>query len=161
MTYYSFNDNIRSSLPKQYLVNPDKFVFPFEIKEPNKVRTIITYNSDNNLGLVLRKTHERINDFIKENFSERNIHSFAYHKGVRCLDALEDHLKSNHFIKIDIHHFFESITEENFFKHYGCHFNKNWKERLTNKLHEIVKVKKTNADEPTFVADKKLENIIC
>ena len=38
-------------------------------------------------------------------------------------------------------------------------FNKNWKERLTNKLHEIVKVKKTNADEPTFVADKKLENI--
>lgn len=38
-------------------------------------------------------------------------------------------------------------------------FDKNWKERLTNKLNEIVRIKKTNADETHFVADKGLEAV--
>ena len=122
--------NISSILPIDYLTNPDKFVYPFQIKEPNKIRTIITYNNIEQFGNNLRKVHEILLDFIKENFAERNEHSFAYHKGVSCLDALKDHLKSNHFIKLDIHHFFESITEESFIKHYGEKFNSNWKNIL-------------------------------
>ena len=80
--------NITSILPIEYLSNPDKFVYPFQIKEPNKIRTIITYNNIEQFGNNLRKVHEFLLDFIKENFAERNEHSFAYHKGVSCLDAL-------------------------------------------------------------------------
>ena len=114
----------------KYLANQDNYVFPFEIKEKQKIRKIITYNNDNNYGLRLRNIHEVIRDEFEDNFCERNKNSFAYHKGIRCLDALDDHLKSNHFIKLDIHHFFESITLDLFLKIYGDRFNKKWKELL-------------------------------
>ena len=42
--------NISSILPIEYLSNPDKFVYPFQIKEPNKIRTIITYNNIEQFG---------------------------------------------------------------------------------------------------------------
>ena len=64
--------NISSILPTEYLSNPDKFVYPFQIKEPNKIRTIITYNNIEQFGNNLRKVHEILLDFIKENFAERN-----------------------------------------------------------------------------------------
>ena len=111
-----------------YIDNPDKYVYPFVIKEKNgKERTIITYNKLGNYGDHLRNVHSYITEAFKINFAERNIHSFAYHKNVRCYDALQSHLKSNVFIKLDIHHFFESITEEAFFELYGEYFNSDWK----------------------------------
>ena len=110
-----------------YIDNPDKYVYPFVIKEKNgKERTIITYNKLGNYGDHLRNVHSYITEAFKINFAERNIHSFAYHKNVRCYDALQSHLKSNVFIKLDIHHFFESITEEAFFELYGEYFNSDW-----------------------------------
>ena len=127
----TFNSGLKlNALCSDYLVNPDKYVYPFEIKEPDKVRTIITYNNEPSLGKALRRNHENIAHVFEEDFAERHIYSYAYHKGVRCLDALEDHLKSNYFIKLDIHHFFESITEDVFFEIHGEHFNKKWREVL-------------------------------
>ncbi|MBR2033245.1 MAG: hypothetical protein IKA03_01065 [Alphaproteobacteria bacterium] len=38
-------------------------------------------------------------------------------------------------------------------------FSKNWKERLNNKIQEIVKIKKTNVEEPGFVADEGLAKV--
>ena len=97
-----------------YLENNDLFVFPFKIQEKNKkVRTIITYK-DNQLGQQLRIAHSFLNNFLPNLYSSSK-HSFAYKKGICCLDALKDHLKSKLFIRLDIHSFFESITEENFF----------------------------------------------
>ena len=110
-----------------FINNPDKYVYPFIIKERNKDRTIITYNKGRDYGHRLRAIHETILNQFQENFAQRNSNSFAYHKNVKCLDALDDHLQSNHFIKLDIHHFFESITEEKFFKVYNEYFNDNWK----------------------------------
>ena len=106
-----------------YLINPDKYVFPFVIKEKNKERTIITYNKGQ-YGSALRKYHENSLDWFNENIADRNEYSYAYHKGVRCADAIREHLKSNFFIKLDIHKFFESITEDLFFELYGDYFNK-------------------------------------
>ena len=82
---------------KDYLDNPDKYVFPFVIKEKNKERTIITYNKGSDYGKKLRSAHELLLQRFQVNFSQRNEHSYAYHKGVRCLDALDDHLASHHF----------------------------------------------------------------
>lgn len=73
-----------------YLNNPDKFVFPFVIQEKNKERTIITYNKGQ-YGESLRRYHERALEWFNDSFAERNEHSFAYHKGVRCADALKEH----------------------------------------------------------------------
>ena len=114
---------------RDYLTNPDKYVFPFVVKEKNKERTIITYNKGQ-YGSLLRKYHEQYLDWFNENIAERNGYSFAYHKGVRCSDALKGHLKSNFFIKLDIHKFFESITEDLFFELYGDYFNK----KITNMI---------------------------
>ena len=122
---------IDTKLISKYLENEDKYVFPFEIKEKQKTRKIITYNNDFNYGIKLRSIHERIRDEFDDNFCERNKNSFAYHKGIRCLDAIDDHLKSNHFIKLDIHHFFESITLDLFLNIYGSRFNNKWKEILS------------------------------
>ncbi len=122
-----FND----ALVNDYLLNPDRFVYPFVIKEKNgKERTIITYNKSGKNGALLRRAHEEITKDFSINFAERNTHSFAYHKNVRCYDALQSHLKSNIFIKLDIHHFFESITEELFFSIYGDYFNKDWRDKI-------------------------------
>ena len=112
---------------QEYLAAPDKYVYSFSIPEKGKVRNIITYNDARDYGKALRSFHERIVDAFSFNFCDRNEHSFAYHKNVRTLDALQDHLKSNYFIKLDIHHFFESITKERFFEIHGKRFNKKWK----------------------------------
>lgn len=109
---------------EQYLLNPDKCVFPFLIKEETKERTIITYNEGKEYGKALRDAHEKVAAWFSDNFADRDPNSYAYQKGVRCSDALKPHLHSNYFIKLDIHHFFESITEEAFFSHYGEFFNK-------------------------------------
>ena len=130
MAYYG-NVSSKSLIVNDYLLNPDRFVYPFVIKEKNgKERTIITYNKSGSNGAALRAAHEGITNEFSIHFAERNINSFAYHKNVRCYDALQSHLKSNIFIKLDIHHFFESITEELFFSIYGEYFNKEWREKL-------------------------------
>ena len=119
-------DTLTNEVAK-YNVCPDKYVYPFIIKEKNgKERTIITYNQYGDYGSKLRSVHEKILASFKSNFYQRNSHSFAYHENVRCSDALRAHMKSNIFIKLDIHHFFESITEEAFFHQYGEYFNKTW-----------------------------------
>lgn len=113
-----------------YLDVPDRYVYPFKIDEGDKIRTIITYNNDPALGQRLRNAHEIIEESFRDNFLDRNPNSYAYHKGVRTIDALENHLYSNYFIKLDIHNFFESITEETFFEVYPDTFNKNWRNIL-------------------------------
>ena len=115
------------TLIENYIDVPEKYVYEFEIKEPNRVRKIITYNKDPKFGNALRYQHTLVSDEFRKNFYERNEHSFAYHKNIRCLDAIDAHLKSHHFIKLDIHHFFESITYDAFMKMYGERFNPLWK----------------------------------
>ena len=60
---------IDTKLISKYLENEDKYVFPFEIKEKQKTRKIITYNNDFNYGIKLRSIHERIRDEFDDNFS--------------------------------------------------------------------------------------------
>ncbi|MCR4561993.1 MAG: leucine-rich repeat protein [Bacilli bacterium] len=117
---------------EDYLLTPDKYVFPFKIAEKNKEREIVTYNQDPNYGVRLRAIHEDLLKDFEDNFHQRNPHSFAYHKHVRTLDSLTEHMNSSYFIKLDIHHFFESITYDNFFDVYGEFFNKNWEKILSS-----------------------------
>ena len=123
-----FSNPLINAQIEGYLKAPDKYVYSFAIPEKGKVRNIITYNEAQGYGKALRVFHERFAEEFSFHFCDRNAHSFAYHEKVRCLDALQDHLKSDYFIKLDIHQFFESITKERFFEIYGKRFNKRWKE---------------------------------
>ena len=98
-----------------YLKEPEQFVFPFEIHQKNgKVRTIITY-LDDSYGNALRRYHENVLNDLNF-FYKNNKFSYAYRKKTSCRHALLDHLKSNLFIKLDIHSFFESISLDSFIK---------------------------------------------
>ncbi|MCR5348106.1 MAG: leucine-rich repeat protein [Bacilli bacterium] len=110
-----------------FIDSPDRYVYSFEIREKTRTRSILTYNKASDFGMRLRRDHEQLLEAFMVNFAARNPHSFAYHKSICCRDALTDHLRSTHFIKLDIHHFFESISPELFFAHYGERFNPLWK----------------------------------
>lgn len=97
---------------EDYLKNPDKFVYPFEIEEKNKTRIIITYKKNIN-GEMFRKFHEQLLVELENKFESSNL-SFAYKKGYCTKDAVEKHLKSDLFVKLDISSFFESISFEKF-----------------------------------------------
>lgn len=100
---------------QSYCRNHSIYVFPFEIHEKNgKTRTIITYLK-NSVGRSFRRWHEEVLRSLTLLYKS-NQHSFAYKKRVSCKSALADHMKSNCFIKLDIHSFFESISYERFLK---------------------------------------------
>ena len=96
---------------KNYQVVPEDFVFPFIIHEKNKDREIITYKNNDN-GLNFRAYHEKLLKKLEKFPSSSN--SFAYKKKISTKEAILPHIKSNLFIKIDIHSFFESITFNKF-----------------------------------------------
>ena len=118
-------------LLKKFVEEPDKYVYTFSIKEKHKIRHMLTYNKSNIYGEQLKTIHRKIANAFEKNFFKKNINSFAYQKDIACKDALVNHLKSNYFIKIDVHHFFESITLDNFFRVYDDRFNTYWKNIIT------------------------------
>lgn len=96
---------------EDYFLNQEMYVYPLEIKEKNKVRRIITYKKNDN-GIKLRNAHLKILNELESYPSSP--HSYAYKKGISTIDALQSHLKSVYFIKIDIKDFFQSIDYNNF-----------------------------------------------
>ena len=121
-----------------YIKGPDFYVFPFVINEKNgKSRTIITYQNTRT-GQQFRKWHEEVLKTIRY-FYKSNPHSYAYRKKISCKNAIDDHLKSNCFIKLDIHSFFESISYDAFLKEgyplISKYFNEKEVESLFYKSH--------------------------
>ena len=96
----------------EYLLNPSNYVYPFEIKEKEKERVIITYKLDEK-GEQLRQCHKAILSELEKLPSSE--YSYAYKKGYCTKDALIPHMNSSFFIKLDIKSFFESITKDKFF----------------------------------------------
>lgn len=97
-----------------FINNIDDYVFEFKIKEPKRVRKIITYENDIN-GYNFKRFHRRyVLPYLEKAPSSK--YSYAYKKGTCTKDAFKNHLKSNLFIKLDISKFFESISYDEFIK---------------------------------------------
>ena len=109
------------SIITSYNSHPDKFLRSFYITIHGKRKKINTY-SDNNYGQKLRRLHEKINIKLEFLFFSSCI-SFAYKKNLSIFSCLNKHLDSNCFIKIDIHHFFESIRLRNLLNIIRCLLN--------------------------------------
>ena len=114
-------------LVNKYIKNNELYVFPFQIEEKKKVRTIVTYKKDTK-GFRLRLFHNRL--LLKLNKFKSSNYSFAYKKGYSTKDAFTSHMKSILFIKLDIESFFESITKERFEKYCSKEVKKIGKKKL-------------------------------
>lgn len=78
------------------------------LKISGKKRKIVTYENNRN-GHILREVHEHISDrlLLMHSFSTS---SYAYKKGFSTKICIDSHINSSSFLKLDIHHFFQSIN---------------------------------------------------
>lgn len=76
-----------------------------------KIRKIKMYKSTSE-GFMLRCIHNKINDSLNQ-LIELSDRSFAYRKNLSIKDCVNEHIGNCHFLKLDIHNFFNSITKRN------------------------------------------------
>lgn len=87
----------------------------FTLYKKHKARNIIAYDDVN--GGKLRDVHELMSNELHKACADYSLcseQSFAYKKGISTLDCVNKHIKSKHFLKMDIHHFFETMSFESF-----------------------------------------------
>lgn len=106
------------SIMSSYNKNQNKYLKHFYITIHGKKKKITTY-SDNNYGLKIRRVHEKINKKLEFLFDSSPI-SYAYKKNQSIHSCIANHLHSNFFIKMDIHHFFDSIRYKKLLNVFRC-----------------------------------------
>lgn len=95
-----------------YLANPDMYVDSISYVINKKLRKIYKYK-DSYKGQQLRFAHERITSML-DLILPSNPLSFAYKTGQNTLKCFSEHKESCNFLKLDIHHYFESIKYRRF-----------------------------------------------
>ena len=93
---------------KHYYRHPEDFVVRKKILTSNKIREITTYSNNSN-GRYLKEFHQKIVDRFSS-LAEASEGAFAYKKGCSAKKCVMQHLDSISFLKLDIHHFFASIS---------------------------------------------------
>lgn len=91
-----------------YHKRPEDFVKRKRIYANRKFREITTYSNNAN-GRYLRDVHETIVRRFSSLVPPAE-GAYAYKKGCCPRKCVSEHLESVHFIKLDIHHFFDSIS---------------------------------------------------
>ena len=92
-------------------VRKTKCIKRFTLYKKHKARSIITYSDLD--GKQFRQVHNDISKDLHRICSSFNLYSdcsFAYKKGISTLDCVNKHLESTCFLKMDIHHFFETMS---------------------------------------------------
>ena len=92
---------------KEYPEDPSQFVTLFKTTVNGKLRQIVTYQT-NEKGLALRQLHRMFSMMLTTVFFSAS-NSYAYKKSFSVNKCLENHLKSDTFLKTDIHAYFDSI----------------------------------------------------
>lgn len=100
-------------IAEDYNSNPEKYLKHFFLVINGKRREITTY-ARNEKGLALRQVHSYVSDFIHGLYKQSTV-SFAYVRKKNIIDCINVHIESNHFLKTDIHSFFDSIVYEKLF----------------------------------------------
>lgn len=87
--------------------NSDSYFEEFEIKKNRKTRKLCRYKNNIN-GNKARELHNSLLDIIRKKVSLSK-NSYAYQNGKSIVACVNQHKKSNYFIKLDIKNFFNSI----------------------------------------------------
>ena len=114
---FAMDQKISTNLYKTvhyYLAKPDNYIDEISYVINKKPRAIRKYK-DNYKGKQLRYCHERIKHILDLALPS-NSNSFAYKIGYNTLKCIDIHRDSNNFLKIDIHHYFDSIRFTRFYK---------------------------------------------
>ena len=90
-----------------YINNPQKYVRSFPLYINGKKREIVTYNVNED-GMRLRELH-RMFAYFMQGCYKSSPNSYAYKKDNNVSACLQKHLKSDTFLKTDIHQYFNSI----------------------------------------------------
>ena len=107
---FEINDRDKQ-LINDYCMNSDDYVEDRIIKVSGKNRKIIQYR-DTHKGRHLMRLHKRIANVLSSLFPPSK-YAYAYKKETCTKMCIEQHIESNHFIKLDVHSFFNSLTTRN------------------------------------------------
>lgn len=104
--------NEDKKLMTSYKKNGSKYIMHHTLKRKfRRDKHIVTY-STNKYGQKLKDFHRRINDIIQDIYSYPEACQ-AYGKGMSIKKCVTKHINHDSFVKLDITHFFESITRSN------------------------------------------------
>ena len=104
----------RIDTAEDYVQNPEEYIRTFDVTINGKLRHLVTYQA-NSKGYCLRKLHEFFAQYIRSKYRQ-SPRSFAYARG-KCFQAcVYQHLKSNVFLKTDIHSYFDSVSYDRMLK---------------------------------------------
>ena len=93
---------------RDYQADPDQYVFLYKTSVNGKAREIVTYKATAE-GQMLRYFHWRFS-LVLAGLSEPHPQSYAYQLGKSINSCLKQHLRSDTFLKTDIHSYFDSIS---------------------------------------------------
>lgn len=96
------------ALIDEYAANPEKFIRAFTIVINGKRRNIITYQP-NEMGARLRNLQRKFVCVLRGLYQPSE-HSYAYKEGTSTKACLERHMTNDHFLKTDIHAYFDSVS---------------------------------------------------
>lgn len=99
-----------TALVDEYLAHPEEFIRTFTVVINGKRRNIITYQP-NEKGAKLRNL-QRLFVCVLRGLHQPSEHSYAYKEGTSTKACLEQHLTNDHFLKTDIHAYFDSVSFE-------------------------------------------------
>lgn len=99
-----------TELVDEYIAHPEEFIRTFTVVINGKRRNIITYQP-NEKGAKLRNL-QRLFVCVLRGLHQPSEHSYAYKEGTSTKACLEQHLTNDHFLKTDIHAYFDSISFE-------------------------------------------------
>ena len=129
ISVFSFFDTIDNkrmvATINSYLNNPDAYVESISYVVNKKLRKIYKYK-DNYKGRQLRYIHESIVKMLGLILPSNPL-SFAYKEGQNTLKCFGLHKESCNFLKLDIHHYFESIRYRKFIDLFKKQIKKNLK----------------------------------
>lgn len=94
-------------LIEEIISNKSKYYTKLEIKKNRKKRELYTYANEEE-GRSAKLFHIYLRSSMESKFIY-STNSFAYQKGKSVVQCVEKHLRSVHFVKFDISHFFNSI----------------------------------------------------
>lgn len=99
-----------TTLIDEYNAHPEEFVRTFTVVINGKRRSMVTYQPNEN-GAKLRNL-QRLFVCVLRGLHKQSEHSYAYKVNSSTKGCLKRHMTNDHFLKTDIHAYFDSISFE-------------------------------------------------
>ena len=94
----------------QYSIDPNSYVVTWKASVNGKKRDFVSYKCSTE-GAALRHLHRAIEIFMKNSY-EQSAASYAYKEGSNIQACVARHMRSDVFLKTDIHSFFTTIKKD-------------------------------------------------